>query len=165
MWKKCSNLKVRQFWGLIPTFVEVTGEKNGREGFLHPLPILNRVKLTASTQQLSFSSSCFFKAANFWGDFFQNNRFFAEVTFRIATFPDRNFYQTVSLEQLFSQNSYFLVEELSMNKDIYRRATLFRSRQSYAALNYFLEKANFSEKQCSAVPRFSRAAPFSQHTF
>ena len=36
------KLKVRKFRGLIPTFVEVTGEKLAREAFL-PLLILNRV--------------------------------------------------------------------------------------------------------------------------
>ena len=39
------ELKVRKFWGLISTFVEVTGEKlvGGGEPFWPP-PILNRVK-------------------------------------------------------------------------------------------------------------------------
>ena len=38
------KLKARKFWGLIPTFVEVTGEKLvGRGGAFWP-PILNRVK-------------------------------------------------------------------------------------------------------------------------
>ena len=40
------KLKVRKFWGLIPTFVEVTGEKlvgGGGGGFL-PTSILNRIK-------------------------------------------------------------------------------------------------------------------------
>ena len=38
------KLKVRKFWGLNPTFVEVTGEKLiGGWAFL-PSPILNRVK-------------------------------------------------------------------------------------------------------------------------
>ena len=44
------KIKVRQFWWLIPTFVEVTGEKLVGVGFFLPsLPssfvILNRVKL------------------------------------------------------------------------------------------------------------------------
>ena len=39
------KLKVRKFWGLIPKFVEVTGEKLVGSGpFCPPLPILNRVK-------------------------------------------------------------------------------------------------------------------------
>ena len=41
------KLKVRKFWGLIPTFVEVTGEKlvwRGGRGPFWPPPILNRVK-------------------------------------------------------------------------------------------------------------------------
>ena len=41
------KLKARKFWGLIPTFVEVTGEKLVGEAFLPPLQppllILNRV--------------------------------------------------------------------------------------------------------------------------
>ena len=37
------KLKVRKFWGLIPTFVEVTGEKLVGGHFTLP-PILNRVK-------------------------------------------------------------------------------------------------------------------------
>ena len=35
------KLKVRKFWGLTPTFVEVTGEK--LVGVFDPSPILNRV--------------------------------------------------------------------------------------------------------------------------
>ena len=38
------KLKVRKFWELIPTFVEVTGEKLVRGGPFLPTPILNRVK-------------------------------------------------------------------------------------------------------------------------
>ena len=38
------KLKVRKFWGLIPMFVEVTGEKLVGGAFLPP--ILNRVKIT-----------------------------------------------------------------------------------------------------------------------
>ena len=37
------KLKVRKFWWLIPTVVEVTGEKLVG-GLFAPLPILNRVK-------------------------------------------------------------------------------------------------------------------------
>ena len=33
---KGSKLKVRKFWGLIPTFVEVTGEKTSSGAFLAP---------------------------------------------------------------------------------------------------------------------------------
>ena len=84
--EKVLKLKVRQFWGLIPMFVEVTGEKTGRKGILHPLPILNRVKLTASTQQLSFSSSCFFKAAKFWGEFFSEQSLFRRGYFQNSYF-------------------------------------------------------------------------------
>ena len=40
---KGSKLKVRKFCGLIPTFVEVTGEKLAG-GFFRP-PILNRVNI------------------------------------------------------------------------------------------------------------------------
>ena len=45
------KLKVRKFWGLVRTFVEVTGEKLVGEGgsFLPPPPpILNRVKKRCS---------------------------------------------------------------------------------------------------------------------
>ena len=38
------KLRVRRFWGLIPTFVEVTGEKLVEGAFPLP-PILNRVKV------------------------------------------------------------------------------------------------------------------------
>ena len=43
---KGSKLKVRKFWGIIPAFVEFTGEKLvGRTSLPPPLPpILNRVK-------------------------------------------------------------------------------------------------------------------------
>ena len=40
---KVLKLKVRKFWGLSPTFVEVTGEKLVRGPFCHSPPILNRV--------------------------------------------------------------------------------------------------------------------------
>ena len=47
--EKGLNLKVRKFWGLIPTFVEVTGKKVvGERGLFcrpPPSPILNRVKV------------------------------------------------------------------------------------------------------------------------
>ena len=39
---KRAELKIRKFWVLIPTFVEVTGEK--LVGGLFATPILNRVK-------------------------------------------------------------------------------------------------------------------------
>ena len=38
------NLKVTKFWGLIPTFVKVTGGKLIGGGLFAPPPILNRVK-------------------------------------------------------------------------------------------------------------------------
>ena len=38
------KLKVRRFWGLIPTFVKVTGEKLAEEAFLAP-PISDRVNI------------------------------------------------------------------------------------------------------------------------
>ena len=39
--------KVRKFWGLIPTFVEVTEEKLVGGGFLSPPPpIPNRIKIS-----------------------------------------------------------------------------------------------------------------------
>ena len=40
------KLKARKFWGVFPTFVEVTGEKLVGGAFLAlPRPILNRVKI------------------------------------------------------------------------------------------------------------------------
>ena len=40
------KLKVRKFWGLTPTLVEVTGEKLvGGGGHFGPPPILNKVKI------------------------------------------------------------------------------------------------------------------------
>ena len=38
------KLKVRNFGGLVPTFIEVTGEKLVAGGLFYPPPILNRVK-------------------------------------------------------------------------------------------------------------------------
>ena len=40
---KESKLKVRKFWRLIPTIVEVTGEKLVEGALFVPLPILNRI--------------------------------------------------------------------------------------------------------------------------
>ena len=48
--EKGLKLKVRKFWGLIPTFVEVTGEKLVGEIFATPL-ILNRVKSTVTLKK------------------------------------------------------------------------------------------------------------------
>ena len=38
------TLKVRKFWGKVPTFAEVTGKKVVGGGRFAPLPIINRVK-------------------------------------------------------------------------------------------------------------------------
>ena len=51
MWKKGSKLKVRNFFGVSPTFVEVTGKKLvvvGGAGGCLASPILNKVKNTLS---------------------------------------------------------------------------------------------------------------------
>ena len=40
--------KLREFWWLIPIFVEITGEKLERDHFWSPL-ILNRVKTSSNT--------------------------------------------------------------------------------------------------------------------
>ena len=50
------KLKVIKFWGLILTFVEVTGEKPVRGAFLPP-PILIRIKSTFRRLLLSFEST------------------------------------------------------------------------------------------------------------
>ena len=91
------KLKVRKFFGLIPTFVEVTGEKLVGGPFCHPpsppTPILNRVKqeklfqisivILATEQSIKSSSFIFarfclyFKSTftikklvdDFWNDF------------------------------------------------------------------------------------------------
>ena len=49
---KVLKLKVRKFWGLHPTFVEVIGEKLVGDLFAPLPPILNRVKKTAKTEGL-----------------------------------------------------------------------------------------------------------------
>ena len=47
------KLKVRRFWGLIPTFVEVAGEKLVEGVLLPPAPpILNRVKKRCNKTRL-----------------------------------------------------------------------------------------------------------------
>ena len=51
------KLKVIKFWGLILTFVEVTGEKPVRGAFLAPPPIRVRVKSTFRRLLLSFEST------------------------------------------------------------------------------------------------------------
>ena len=68
--EKGLKLKVRKFWGLIPTFVEVTGEKPVGVTFL-VLPILNRVKSehvqTTSTERYNDSKfSTGFSKKKFW---------------------------------------------------------------------------------------------------
>ena len=42
--QKKNKIRVRKFWGLIPTFAEVTGSKTGRGNLFAPQPVLNRVK-------------------------------------------------------------------------------------------------------------------------
>ena len=51
------KLKVRKFWGLIPTFVEVTGEKLVGGGAFWT-PILNRVKAMQSRRLLYKRGLC-----------------------------------------------------------------------------------------------------------
>ena len=44
------KLKVRKFWGLIPTFIEVTGEKLVGGLLAPPHPIQNRINLKLKVQ-------------------------------------------------------------------------------------------------------------------
>ena len=50
------KLKVKKFWGLIPKFVEITGEKLV-EGVLFGSPILNKVKKTHPHRNFSESTA------------------------------------------------------------------------------------------------------------
>ena len=45
------KIKFKEFWGLFPTFVEVTGKKTGRET---PLTILNRIKQFIKRTHVTF---------------------------------------------------------------------------------------------------------------
>ena len=47
---KGSKLKARRFWGLVLTFVEITGEKLVGGELFAPHPILNRVKVYESQE-------------------------------------------------------------------------------------------------------------------
>ena len=52
------KLKVRKFWRLIPTVVEVTGEKLVQGPFCAPMPILNRVKACVRYFSLFLKDEC-----------------------------------------------------------------------------------------------------------
>ena len=74
------KLKVRKVWGLIPTFIEVTGEKLVGGGlFARPLPppILNRVKSKVVSPPQLYVHATIIKAINdtaYVNDSFLNNR-------------------------------------------------------------------------------------------
>ena len=55
MWQKGQKQKVRKFWGLIPAFVEVTGEKLVEGAFLHP-PSWIRISQTLNITSLYLST-------------------------------------------------------------------------------------------------------------
>ena len=63
------KLKVRKFWGLIPTFVEVTAEKLVG-GDLFALPILNRVKVIRDVNYYSKNTKAYWALLKI----FLNNR-------------------------------------------------------------------------------------------
>ena len=65
------KLKVKRFWRLIPTFVEVTGEKLVGMAFLpSPLPILNRVNLKLEQLQKTKKTLKFILFDNYFPDLF-----------------------------------------------------------------------------------------------
>ena len=67
--EKVLKLKVRKFWGLTPTSVEVTGEKlveGWGWGAFRP-PILNRVKNSCFKQGSQFRSACFPSGLIYYG--------------------------------------------------------------------------------------------------
>ena len=57
---KWLNLEARKFWGTIPKFLKVTGEKLTVGVFFHPRPILNCVKETSAWQKWNCSFERFF---------------------------------------------------------------------------------------------------------
>ena len=74
----------------------------------------NFFRVTTSTQQLLFRSSCFFRAASFFFEefLFQSSDFFRSSYFcRIATFSERNFYRAATFwEKKVLWGSYFSKE-------------------------------------------------------
>ena len=123
-------------------------------------------RVTTSTQQLLFWSSCFFRTATLFGEllfqnshFFRNSYFFQNsYFFRAELLPSCHFLRIgSSLGQLLFRTATFLVEELFRTK-ISTEELLFRSRYFCTAStfqkSYILEKANFSKKQYSTLPTF-----------
>ena len=120
------------------------------------------------TQQLLFRSSYFFREARFsvTNDFFATVIFSEWLFFRVKLLPSSHFLGIESsLGQLLFGIATFLAEELFTIK-ISTVDLLFRSRinffRSYncVLIRSYSEKANFSEKQYSALPIFSGELPF-----
>ena len=117
---------------------------------------LHFFRVTTSTQQLHFWSSYFFRAAAFFS-------FFRTVTFSYQLFFQNSFFFRATI----LQSSHFLRIRSPLWQLLFGTAvfSLFRIKiskkellfQSSYSTQYqkILEKANFSEKQYSALPTFS----------
>ena len=119
-------------------------------------------RVTTSAQQLLFRSSYFFRDATYlWSVLFQNSHHFAAFIFsffRIATFSEQNFYQKASsssLRQVLFEHLTFLIKKLFRHfQERYFFEPGNSAQHQIFQKSYFSEKANFSEKQYSALPTF-----------
>ena len=128
-------------------------------------------KVTTSTQQLLFRSSFFFRTAAFFF-FFRTVLFVTfslELFFRNSSFfgvkllQSRHFLRIgSSLRQLLFGTAIFSEELFRIKiskKSYFFKAGTSAQRQPFQK-NYILEKADFLEKQYSALPTFSGELPF-----
>ena len=108
-------------------------------------------------------SSRFFRGAPFLKQslhrssyFFQNSYLSqSETSVEQALLQNRKFFTAVTF-----WNSYIFGRGIVYNNDIYRGATFSKQVLLQFQKNYILEKANFSEKQYSALPISSGKLPF-----
>ena len=121
-------------------------------------------RVTTLTQQFLSRSSYFFRKAAFFF-LFQNSHFFAGVIFsEYLFFLEQKFYRAAtSWEQedlygtYFSERQFFLQELFRIKiskKELLSQSRYFCTASTFQK-SYILEKADFSEKQYSALPTFS----------
>ena len=118
-------------------------------------------RVTTSTQQLLFRSSYFFRAAAFFSFFrtvtFSQQLFFQNSFFFRATVLQSSHFLRIRspLWQLLFGTAVFSLFKIKISKkSCFFKAGTSAQYQLFQK-SYILEKANFSEKQYSALPTFS----------
>ena len=124
------------------------------------------------SEQLFLQSSCFFEEL-----LFQNNHFFLKQLsfqnsyfFKVKLVANSHLLRIESSSgQLLFRSATFLAEELFRIKmsteELFFRRRYFCTASFFSEKSDILEKANFSEKQYSALPTFSGELPFQSGYF